>query len=152
MNAISKILIFLLISLILTSCAENEPLPRVEVMITEQPTDQSVGLEAGNVLEVVLPANPSTGYRWEVVFFDQTILRQIGETEFIKPSLSPDVEGDQVFHFEAVKPGETEVAFEYRQPFTSKAEAEKSFSAGVTVLRWPSGFWERIFWINVNKP
>lgn len=152
MKTITKILIFLLITLILAACARQTPQPPVEVMITEQPVEQSVGLEVGNILEVVLPANPSTGYRWEVGLYNHSVLKQVGEPEFIQTSTNLGAEEDQVFHFEAIDTGETELKFEYRQPYEPEAEVQKTFSASVTVTRQKWGFWGRFLSISRRDP
>jgi hypothetical protein len=68
-------LILLLYALFLASCALPQPKPTKEVSISWSEINQSVGLEVGDILEIVLPANPSTGYIWELGFYNQTVLK-----------------------------------------------------------------------------
>jgi predicted secreted protein len=101
-------LLILLLSFVLASCARPQPKSTKEVSISWSEIDQSVGLEVGDVLEIVLPANPSTGYIWEVGFYNQSVLEPYGETEFSSSSADLGAEESQKLHSEAIGEGETE--------------------------------------------
>ena len=47
----------------------------------------SITLEKGQQLVISLEGNPTTGYNWELVEFDQAILRQVGEPEYKSDSM-----------------------------------------------------------------
>ena len=55
------ILFILLLSFVLVPYAQPEPKPSKEVSILWSEIDQSIGLEVGDILEILLPANQSTG-------------------------------------------------------------------------------------------
>lgn len=129
------ILLTLLLPFILTSCARPEltPIPPVEVSIAWSEIDQSVGLEVGDILEIVLPAKPSTGYVWEAGFYNQSVLRPYGEPEFSSTSTDLGSEESQKLHFEAIGEGETELVLVYRRSFEDEEPDRQTFRVYVTV-------------------
>ena len=128
-----SILFFLLVALALIACSPNEKNTGKEVSITDQELPQSVGLEVGNILEIVLPANPSTGYSWEVGFYNSSMLKPSGEPEFIQQDASLGAEGVQKLHFEAIGAGENELVLVYRRSFEKDLPELKTFNVDVTV-------------------
>jgi predicted secreted protein len=127
------ILLILLLSFVLASCAQPEPKPAKEVSIAWSEIDQRVGLEAGDILEVVLPTNLSTGYLWEVGFYNQSVLKPYGEPEFFSTSTNLGAEETQKLHFEAIGEGETELLLVYQRAFEEQDVNQKTFQVDVTV-------------------
>ena len=127
------ILLILLPSFVLASCAQPEPKPSKEVSIAWSEIDQGVGLEVGDILEVVLPANPSTGYRWEAGFYNQSVLKPYGEPEFFSTSTNLGAEESQTLHFEAIGEGETELVLVYQRSFEEQDMNQRTFQVDVTV-------------------
>jgi inhibitor of cysteine peptidase len=126
-------LLVLLLSFVLASCTRPQPNPPKEVSILWSEIDQSVGLEVGDILEVVLPANPSTGYIWEVGFYNQSVLKLYGEPEFSSSSANLGAEESQKLHFEAIGEGETELVLVYRQSWEKATEPLKTFEVTIGV-------------------
>ncbi len=104
-----------------------------EVAITEQETQQGVGLNVGDTLEIVLDANPSTGYAWEPGFYNESVLKPVGEPEFVKQDASLGSGEKQKVHFLAIGPGETKLSLVYRRPFEKATPDSKMFTVDVTV-------------------
>jgi len=127
------ILFILLLSFVLVPCAQPEPKPSKEVSILWSEIDQSVGLEVGDILEVVLPANPSTGYIWEVGFYNQSVLKPHGESEFFSTSTNLGAEESQELHFTAIGEGETELALIYQRSFENEGVDQQVFQVYVIV-------------------
>lgn len=124
-------LILLLYALFLASCALPQPKPTKEVSISWSEINQSVGLEVGDILEIVLPANPSTGYIWELGFYNQTVLKPYGEPEFYRTSTNLRAEESQKLHFEAIDEGETELILLYRRSFENEVKDHHNFQVHV---------------------
>jgi inhibitor of cysteine peptidase len=122
-----------LLLLFLASCAQPQPSPSKEVSILWSEIEQSVGLEVGDILEVVLPANPSTGYMWEAGFYNQTVLKPNGEPEFSSSSAKLGAQGSQKLHFEAIGEGETELVLVYRRSFENEGRNPQTFQVNVVV-------------------
>jgi inhibitor of cysteine peptidase len=129
----ARILLIVLLSLVLASCAQQQPNPPKEVSILWSEIDQGVGLEVGDILEVVLPANPSTGYAWEPGFYNQTVLKPYGEAEFSNTGANLGAEEAQIMHFEAIDEGETDLVMVYRRSFEEEGVDQETFQVHVVV-------------------
>jgi predicted secreted protein len=130
----SKVLIFiLLLSFVLASCARSQPNPPKEVGIYWSEIDQGVGLGIGDILEVALPANPSTGYIWDSGFYNQSVLKPYGEPEFSRTSTNPGAEVSQKLHFEAIGEGESELVLVYRRSLDEEGGDQQTFQVYVVV-------------------
>jgi predicted secreted protein len=118
---------------VLGSCVRQQPNPPKEVSILWSEIEQSVGLEVGDILEVVLPTNPSTGYIWEVGFYNQSVLKPYGEPEFSSSSANLGAEESQKLHLEAIGEGETELVMVYRRSLENKGVDQQTFQVYIIV-------------------
>ncbi len=76
------------------------------VTIGQQANGKTVHLKAGDTLRVALRGNPSTGYTWQVLKVDRTVLKPAGYT--FKPDGSrPGAGGVETRRFTALKAGTT---------------------------------------------
>jgi inhibitor of cysteine peptidase len=91
-----------------------------------------VELVEGQGFVVSLEGNPSTGYTWEAVEYDEQILRQVGEPSFTPESDALGASGTQTLRFEAVGEGRTTLRLVYHRPWED-AEPEQTFSVEVVV-------------------
>lgn len=91
-----------------------------------------VELMEGQTFVVSLEANPSTGYTWEAVDYDQQVLRQVGEPSFTPVSDALGASGTQVLRFEAVGEGRTTLGIVYHRAW-EEVEPEQTFSVEVVV-------------------
>ncbi|MGQ3887714.1 protease inhibitor I42 family protein [Legionella sp. CNM-1927-20] len=74
--------------------------------------------------QVVLPANPTTGYQWTLHNYDRSLLRLVSN-QFIRPnSKLMGARGATVFTFEiihgAVTPSVTSLVFSYARPWENQ--------------------------------
>ncbi len=76
---------------------------------------QQINLNSAEVLEVKLPAHPSTGYAWHVTSNNSTIIKQTGNWEFVSddPNHPIGATGTQIIRFTGVAPGITELELHY---------------------------------------
>lgn len=51
------------------------------MLLTEENNNTTVAAHIGDMIEVLLSENPSTGYRWEVAAFDRSVV-SAGESRF----------------------------------------------------------------------
>ena len=126
-------LLILLLPVVVASCARSEPTATKEVSISWSEIDQGVGLQVGDILEVVLPAQPSTGYIWEAGFYNQSVLEPYGEPEFSNTIPGLGAEESQILHFKAIDEGETELVLVYRRSFEDEGTDQQTFQVDVTV-------------------
>ncbi len=111
--------------------------PNEEINVDEDDADGQVELEQGQILVVTLESNPTTGYRWEVVETQESILEQMGEAEF-KPSETggPPMVGAggwEIFRFKAISVGQMTLQLVYHRPWEEGVEPLKTFSLQVVV-------------------
>ncbi len=123
---------FLLASmLVLAACSPSSN----EVEIGADANGTQVELEAGQVLVISLASNPSTGYGWHVAEIDETILEQVGETEFIQEQTDEQVVGaggTETLRFEAVGSGTTTLTLTYDRAWED-LPPEETFTVTVVV-------------------
>jgi predicted secreted protein len=92
-----------------------------------------VKIEEGQGLEINLISNPSTGYAWDVVEYNQNIL--VKEEEYGPLIPKPDEEGspgEQIFIFRAVGKGQTILRLIYTREVKG-IEPASTFSLNVFV-------------------
>ena len=130
-----RILFALLMSIILLSaCTPTSSLPTEESSDTDLPAvndpSQSIRAAAGETFTIVMNANASTGYRWEIVGpLDDDHLEFVSR-EYVgsEPAL-PGSGGVEVWTFKAVAPGESILALGNYPPSESESyEEEVRFS------------------------
>jgi len=113
------------------------PVEPEEVNIDENDADSQVELEQGKIFVVTLESNPTTGYSWEVVETQESILEQIGEAEF-KPSQTGEpplvgAGGWEIFRFKAISTGQMTLQLVYHRPWEEGVEPVKTFSLQIVV-------------------
>ncbi len=94
---------------------------------------RQIEVEKGQTLAISLEGNPSTGYTWEMVESEDSILRQVGEIEFEAESDLVGAPGTQTLRFEAVESGQTELKLVYHRPWEKDVEPLETFTLQVTV-------------------
>ena len=111
--------------------------PDEEINIDEDDDGSQVELEQGQVLVVTLESNPTTGYGWEVIETQESILEQMGEAEF-KPSDEGEpptvgAGGWEIFRFKAISAGQMTIQLVYRRSWEEGVEPINTFSIEVVV-------------------
>ncbi len=114
---------------------EQENFP--DVNVDEDDDGGQVVFKQGQVLVVTLESNPSTGYSWSVVENQDSILEQVGESEFVQPEQSDPpmvgVGGWEVFRFKAVSTGQETLELIYRRSWETDVEPANTFTIEVVV-------------------
>lgn len=96
---------------LLTSDPDGDP-----ITVTEAHDGQTIVVAGDQVLNVDLEGNPTTGYSWAILTIDDSVLRQVGETEF-EPYYPERIgsPGRQVLSFRATGEGTTSISLVYRR-------------------------------------
>ncbi len=94
-------------------------------MRTLSQADSGTSLEVtvGEVLQLALPENATTGYRWEIAECDRDRLEQVGET-MSHPTPGIGSGGTATFTFRAICPGTSRLVLEQRRSWESMPAAE----------------------------
>ena len=117
----------------LTACNPADP---STVAVTGQDAGNTVELRAGDILEVALVGNPSTGFGWYHQSLDTTIIEQKGDWEFTPDNSSPGSVGSSgtfTLRFEAVGSGQTTLQLIYHRPFEPDTPPAQTFEVTVVV-------------------
>lgn len=94
----------------------------------------SVTVKNGQLFEISLKGNPTTGYNWEAAPpFDDRLLSQVGMPEFKPDSNLLGAPGMQVFRFKALKKGETTLKLVYRRPWEKDVPPLDTFTIKVII-------------------
>jgi len=96
--------------------------------------DKVIGMRKGQVLNLELKANPTTGYIWDLSgLSDSGVLRRIGKYKYIRESDLIGAGGTQIFRFEARKKGQEKLTFRYGRPWEENKEPAKIYKVRIIV-------------------
>ena len=102
------------------------------IMIDKGADGTRFSMAVGEILDIALQANPSTGFTWEVTSLDEMILRPLGEPTFDPESTLAGAPGTMHLMFETLTAGTTTLELAYHKPSESVAPAA-TFAVTVTV-------------------
>lgn len=94
---------------------------------------EPVGLAAGDLLEVNLLSNPSTGFGWELVRISNPSVLQKVSDQFVPGTGGPGTPGREVWTFRALQAGTTGLFMQYSQPFAGGIKGAQTFAITVIV-------------------
>ena len=92
------------------------------IQVTGADNGKQITLQSGQVVTVTLESNPTTGYSWQVMEIDNTVLVQEGDPEYKQASGTSGLVGaggTETFRFKAVGTGETTLSLGYARPWES---------------------------------
>ena len=90
-------------------------------------------VEIGDKITLELCSNPTTGFAWDYEMTVENVVKE-EDHDFKEPDGSVvGAAGVEVWTFEAVKEGITEVRMEYSQPWEGGLKAEWTYTMTVTV-------------------
>jgi inhibitor of cysteine peptidase len=99
------------------SCEEMAKFEFPEDMVEDCENTYDITVGSEEEFSIVLPSNPSTGYGW-VVDFEEDFIELASQT-FTPSSEEVGAGGVEVFTFDAVAEGETQITFSYLRPWES---------------------------------
>ena len=88
-----------------------------------------IEVAAGEILAIVLPANPSTGYSWQVEA-DEAYLALLSQ-EFEAAGAGVGAGGREACQFRALQPGSTGLRFHYRRPWEGQAIESRDYQVTI---------------------
>jgi inhibitor of cysteine peptidase len=98
----------------------------------------TITVKVGDIIQVVLKGNPTTGYTWTPSLSEQdaSILEQMGEPGYVSDSNLIGAGGTYTYRFKALKAGEATLKLVYARVWESVPPLE-TFSVTVKVLEAP---------------
>jgi predicted secreted protein len=103
------------------------------ITIDQNYSGQTIDLPVGQVIELRLTENPTTGYSWTFLA-DGTPACLIVANRFERSAGPPGQGGEHTWQIKGALVGECEIVMQYRRSFQPAAPA-RSFSVRVRVIR-----------------
>lgn len=118
---------------------ESGPADAPTYTLDEEDDGSTLTVEVGDIIDVVLEGNPTTGYGWTVDLSaeDAAILEQVGEPTYVPDSELIGAGGTFTFRFRALAVGEATLVLNYARPWESVPPL-KTFSVTIAVAPTPS--------------
>jgi inhibitor of cysteine peptidase len=108
-----------------------------EINLGDGDNGDQVELTQDQALVLTLEANPTTGYVWEVIEIDESVLKQVGDVLYRmsddSPNPPPGTGGTKTWRFEPVAAGQTTLKLLWHQPWNENLEPAHTFWVTVTV-------------------
>ncbi|MEO6902220.1 MAG: C1 family peptidase [Bacteroidia bacterium] len=104
------------------------------VQVTKINALESVSINQQQVLEIKLPAQPSTGFGWYLKNKEQGIVMQAGDWNFVPDDLNNPVgtPGIQTIRYIGTARGANELEFLYKRPWEEDSQATDNYTIKVT--------------------
>ena len=103
------------------------------VMITQAQNQSKVKVKKDASFQVLLNANPTTGFDWRIVAYDSAII-EIKQKHFIQSETHRmGAPGKQVFKFKAIAAGATDLRLIYVRPWERATSETDSFRVHIIV-------------------
>ena len=129
---INAIVLLLAVLILAISCCTSK-----EVKVVASVNGSLVELKKGQTLVITLESNPTTGYQWEVIENEESVLQQKGKAEFKSSNTgnppSSGKSGTETFRFYAQSPGNGNLKLVYHRPWEKEVEPLKTFTIKVKV-------------------
>lgn len=100
--------------------------------LNENDSNKTVEIHVDDELEIILPANLTRGYIWEVSSLNVNMLR-LNNTHFIASDKIIGAGGIEVMKFQAITVGENQVELIFHRPFEPNIPPLKTFNLTVII-------------------
>lgn len=127
-----KTLILLFVTaLTLTSCG-GKPTDTPIFVISD--AGKNIEVTAGNEFKIVIEANPSTGYHWEIIGeLDEAVVQFVSREYRPQEPAMPGASGKEAWVFKAVAAGEATVTLGYYPPSSDLLEPAQTVTFTIVV-------------------
>jgi len=130
-NGIITILLGTILSGGLMSACAGNPDPTNTLTLADHGSEVTVS--KGQIVELQLASNPSTGYTWEISELDTDLLDWSGEVEYTSQSDLAGAGGVEIFRFKARNTGRSQLSLIYHRSWEEDVEPETVFTITVIV-------------------
>lgn len=124
MKTLTKISFIFITAIFISSCAGP---------FTVDDNGTTVNLGIDDPFEIELVGNASTGYTWQVMPFDSTVIEQVGEPEFESNDGRIGSAGAITFKFQTIAAGQTDLLLVYRRKWEENEPPAKTFEMKIVV-------------------
>ena len=114
--------------ILLSGCSAGNPIQLYQI-----DSGKAIKMGPGDTVEIVLDANPTTGYQWEALPWDTEVIEQIDKPVYKSRSKAIGSGGELTFYFKALSTGQTLLEFIYFRDFEKNVPPIKSFKVTIVV-------------------
>lgn len=100
---------------------------------------KNVSTQVGKIFEIKLDSRMSAGYNW-IEKFDKNFLKLIGKRTEASDSGNLGASGKQIFKFQALSKGKTDINFILKRPWEEKVSEEKKIKVKIVWAKNSSRF------------
>lgn len=126
--------LILMLPLIATACGGDDPTGPENVFIADEADNgQTVSMTVGDMLQVTLEENQSTGYLWSIVTNDEEVLRSSDAPAYDVDSDADGAGGRKTFMFQAAAPGTSTLRIVHAMTQETAVQPDKTFELMVQV-------------------
>jgi len=100
--------------------------------LNENDSNKTVEIHTDDELDVMLPTKPTTGYVWEITFFDAGVLK-LDKVNFIASDKAIGAGGIEIIKFHAIATGKSNVKVIFHRPFERNVPPLKTFELTVII-------------------
>lgn len=125
------VILSLVILLSISSCSSTE-----KNYFTEKNNGENVNLNIGDIINLRLDSNITTGYSWELSETTDTEIISLESSLYENSQEKEDIVGAggaELFSFRAISAGQTDLILEYIRPWEEGMESADSFTLKITV-------------------
>jgi inhibitor of cysteine peptidase len=102
--------------------------------LDESSLDRTVRVPVGQVIELRLNENPTTGFRWSFAADGAPVCSVVAD-KFERTADRPGAGGEHAWQIEAVRAGTCHLRLVYRRPFGPAAPPARTFALDVEVSK-----------------
>ena len=101
---------------------------------TSSPSGEKRTVRQHEEFTIELASNPTTGYSWHLVAFDEHHVKMVKDKYFRREEVAvrPGMGGVDIFTFQAQKPGTTQITLEYKRAW-EKEKPIKEYTVELTI-------------------
>lgn len=101
--------------------------------IRKEDNKKKLKLKVGEELELNLPENPTTGYRWEIQETDDMKLQLQKMTFQVEPGKAMGAEGARNWVFKAIQAGDVKLRLNHWRPWMKEKSLLESFEIYIEI-------------------
>jgi len=101
--------------------------------LTEADADKTVEVAAGDTVEIQLPENVTTGYRWTLKTIDRSICNVVAEERHGPDKIIPGAPGTHVWQLKAARTGDCQIEITYARAWQSGTAPAQTFKVCLRV-------------------
>ena len=114
------------------SCSVPEKAPKIMLLLVEKDNDRTLAIHPGETVQISLPENATTGYRWEIERYDEDLIKLLAA----EPCYTDNAVGSGgvvAFTFQGKNPGSGEIVLKHWRSWEGESSVIARFRIRLNV-------------------